>query len=158
MNEAAGRPVIVDAGVGNLGNLVRALEHLGAKPEVTRDPAVVAAGECGLDYFRVFSPRDRQQWQRRTIPLRDGPRFAMLARHYRSQRSSWAGLFPETFLRLGLLRQEWMRRLDVARLHARPHAGTLLYERLFRFPHQRFAEAAQPFIERHLTSPARTRP
>jgi TatD DNase family protein len=34
---------------------------------LARDPAVVAAGECGLDYFRDFSPRDLQRrafaWQ-----------------------------------------------------------------------------------------------
>jgi glutamine amidotransferase len=50
------RPVVVDAGVGNLGNLVRALEHLGAAPEVTRDPRVVAAARClvlpGVGAFR----------------------------------------------------------------------------------------------------------
>jgi TatD DNase family protein len=41
-----------------------------ARPELqalARDPAVVAAGECGLDYFRDFSPRDLQRrafaWQ-----------------------------------------------------------------------------------------------
>jgi TatD DNase family protein len=41
-----------------------------ALPELealARDPVVVAAGECGLDYFRDFSPRDLQRrafgWQ-----------------------------------------------------------------------------------------------
>lgn len=29
--------------------------------EQLRDPAVVAVGECGLDYFRNFSPREAQQ-------------------------------------------------------------------------------------------------
>jgi glutamine amidotransferase len=40
--------LIIDAGVGNLGNLVRALEHVGAEAEVTTDPARVAAGRCLL--------------------------------------------------------------------------------------------------------------
>jgi len=35
--------------------------------DLARDPAVVATGECGLDYFRDFSPRDAQRrvfaWQ-----------------------------------------------------------------------------------------------
>jgi TatD DNase family protein len=35
-----------------------ALEQLGA---MAREPAVVAVGECGLDYFRDFSPRDVQR-------------------------------------------------------------------------------------------------
>ena len=36
----------------------QALSELGT---LARDPAVVAAGECGLDYFRDFSPRDVQR-------------------------------------------------------------------------------------------------
>jgi imidazole glycerol-phosphate synthase subunit HisH len=39
---------VIDAGVGNLGNLVRALEHLGAAAEITRDPARIAASRCLL--------------------------------------------------------------------------------------------------------------
>ncbi|HYN21646.1 MAG TPA: imidazole glycerol phosphate synthase subunit HisH [Thermoanaerobaculia bacterium] len=39
---------VIDAGVGNLGNLVRALEHLGAAAEITRDPARIAVGRCLL--------------------------------------------------------------------------------------------------------------
>jgi len=35
---------VIDAGVGNLGNLCRALEHLGARAELTDDPATVAQG------------------------------------------------------------------------------------------------------------------
>lgn len=37
------QPIIVDAGVGNLGNLERALRRLGAAPEISRDPERVAA-------------------------------------------------------------------------------------------------------------------
>lgn len=39
---------VIDAGVGNLGNLVRALERLDASAEVTLDPERVAAGRCLL--------------------------------------------------------------------------------------------------------------
>ncbi len=38
--------VVIDAGVGNLGNLARALRHLGAECEVTTDPQAVAAARC----------------------------------------------------------------------------------------------------------------
>ena len=42
-------------------------EALPGLEALARDPAVVAAGECGLDYFRDFSPRDLQRrafgWQ-----------------------------------------------------------------------------------------------
>lgn len=39
---------VIDAGVGNLGNLVRALESLGARAEITLDPRQVAEGRCLL--------------------------------------------------------------------------------------------------------------
>ena len=43
------------------------VEALPGLEAVARDPAVVAVGECGLDYFRDFSPRDLQrrafEWQ-----------------------------------------------------------------------------------------------
>jgi len=40
--------VVIDAGVGNLGNLRRALSHLGAEVVVTREPRVVAGARCLL--------------------------------------------------------------------------------------------------------------
>lgn len=42
------RATVIDAGVGNLGNLARALTHLGAEAEVTSDPVAVAASRCLL--------------------------------------------------------------------------------------------------------------
>src|SRR5882672_2166043 len=43
------------------------LEALPELEQLARAPGVVAAGECGLDYFRDFSPRDLQRrafgWQ-----------------------------------------------------------------------------------------------
>jgi glutamine amidotransferase len=40
--------LVIDAGVGNLGNLVRALERVGARVTVTADPERVAAARCLL--------------------------------------------------------------------------------------------------------------
>ena len=55
------RVVVIDAGVGNLGNLMRALAHLGAEAELTIDPRVVAEARClvlpGVGAFRP--PRER---------------------------------------------------------------------------------------------------
>lgn len=42
------RALIIDAGVGNLGNLRRALERIGAEIEISLDPARVAAERCLL--------------------------------------------------------------------------------------------------------------
>jgi glutamine amidotransferase len=39
---------VIDAGVGNLGNLVRALESLGARAEIALDPRRVAEARCLL--------------------------------------------------------------------------------------------------------------
>lgn len=40
--------LVIDAGVGNLGNLVRALERVGGRAEITTDPARVAGSRCLL--------------------------------------------------------------------------------------------------------------
>lgn len=40
--------LVIDAGVGNLGNLVRALEHVGGRAGITADPERVAAARCLL--------------------------------------------------------------------------------------------------------------
>jgi imidazole glycerol-phosphate synthase subunit HisH len=39
---------VVDTGVGNLGNLVRAVEHVGGRAAVTADPARIARARCLL--------------------------------------------------------------------------------------------------------------
>ena len=58
---AATRVTVIDAGVGNLGNLLRALRHLGATAELTTAPAEIAAASClvlpGVGAFRP--PRER---------------------------------------------------------------------------------------------------
>jgi glutamine amidotransferase len=48
LSKTGRRAVVVDAGIGNLGNLVRALQRLDAAAEVTRDPRAVAASRCLL--------------------------------------------------------------------------------------------------------------
>jgi glutamine amidotransferase len=40
--------LVIDAGVGNLGNLARALERVGARVTITADPGRVAAARCLL--------------------------------------------------------------------------------------------------------------
>lgn len=55
------RAVVIDTGVGNLGNLKRALESLGASVDVTSSPEVIAGASClllpGVGAFRP--PRER---------------------------------------------------------------------------------------------------
>lgn len=53
--------IVVDAGVGNLGNLARAVRHLGAAPTVTDEAPIIARGRTillpGVGAFRP--PRER---------------------------------------------------------------------------------------------------
>ena len=66
---ARAHPAVLFATAGvhphHASELTRA--NLPALEAAARDPAVVAAGECGLDYFRDFSPREAQRqafvWQ-----------------------------------------------------------------------------------------------
>lgn len=55
------RATLLDVGVGNLGNLSRAVARLGAEAEITDDPATVAAARClllpGVGAFHP--PRER---------------------------------------------------------------------------------------------------
>jgi imidazole glycerol-phosphate synthase subunit HisH len=48
--------LVIDAGVGNLGNLARAMERVGGRPEITADPERIARSRClllpGVGAFR----------------------------------------------------------------------------------------------------------
>ena len=58
---------------------------------------------------------------------------------------AWLGLWPTmfwTYLRYGFGSQ----RLDPARVRERPHAGVLLYERMFKVPYEEVRAAADAFL------------
>ncbi len=76
----------------------------------------------------------------RTIRHRaaDAWRLALLCRHYPSQRRTWLGLFPGAFVQRFIRRVERAVRFDPDRVTARPHAGVLLYERIFDTPYEQF--------------------
>lgn len=50
------KATVIDAGIGNIGNLVRALRHLGSDVEITCDPAAIRDARClvlpGVGAFR----------------------------------------------------------------------------------------------------------
>jgi LmbE family N-acetylglucosaminyl deacetylase len=99
--------------------------------------------------FRVLSPI-RGGGAITRLRMREALRASMLCWHYRSQRKTWLGLFGESFLKLVVLRREVLHDVAPARVVDPPHARPLFYERRFRFPWERFRDAARPFIERHI--------
>lgn len=95
-------------------------------------------------FFRVQHPIG-DGWRARRIPLREKLANAFLARHYRSQRSTWLALLPLALLAPS---RELTRDVDLGRAAAPPHRGALLYERRFRYPWPRFESFARPFLQR----------
>ena len=90
--------------------------------------------------FRVMHPFG-EGWITRRVSLADGLRVIALLPLYESQRKTWLGLFPETFLKLVIARREFIRNADPQRLTSKPHEGLLFYERRFGYPYERFARA-----------------
>jgi hypothetical protein len=73
-------------------------------------------------------------------------RWMLAVRFFILQRA-WLGLWPTmfwTYWTQGFGTQ----RLDPARVRARPHAGTLLYERMFEVPYEEVRAAADAFLSR----------
>ena len=58
-----------------------------------------------------------------------------------SQIKAWSGLLPGMVMTFARLRAFRYQSLDPARIGERPHAGGLLYERMFRTPYARVREA-----------------
>ena len=96
--------------------------------------------------FRVMSPVNGSGSRRRRISLGDGARVALLARFYRSQRSTWMGLLPEALVKLVILRREVMQEARPEAVLGRPHAGKLFYERRFGVDYESWRACADPFI------------
>lgn len=106
---------------------------------------------CPPPFFSCLRLLPGGEKQRLTYSFAQGWRWAMLCWHYRSQRRTWLGLFPGAFVARVLLRRESIRRCDPRRLADRPHKGTLLYERLFAMPYQRFDELTREFTSKDMS-------
>jgi LmbE family N-acetylglucosaminyl deacetylase len=93
--------------------------------------------------FRVMWPRpENGPVHGYGFGLREGLRMLAMVRHYRSQWRSFAGLLPETAWRYLCVRQVTLQDAGTERLRARPHAGTLFYERRYRVAYETIAAAA----------------
>lgn len=88
-----------------------------------------AAGLPG-PLFRVLAPLPRngpvRTW---SIPWRARRAYLGHCLSYPSQRGTWIGLFPFVLLHYLLRGSQALQPVDTARLHERPHAGPLYYEK-----------------------------
>lgn len=102
-------------------------------------------------------------WSLRQLPSRQAVRFphmslgkrwwtSALCWRYRSQWTTWMGLFPGALLERAILCRECVVRFDLKRLSLRPHPGELLYERRFGMTYRTFAESIGRIAARIRTS------
>lgn len=113
-------------------------------------PMYHGAGRPGR-LFRVHAPlRENGRPLERRLGRAEALRHALLALSYPSQWRTWLGLFPGFAWSRGLRRREWLQPVDRAAFRRRPHAGPLLYERLFGFAYEEFAAAARRDLGEHL--------
>ncbi len=103
---------------------------------------------CIAPFFCVLKPILREGISVRIVRygLADAWRYATVCWRYRSQRRTWLGLFPELFVRRMLGRSDFVYSSDPAIVTGRPHAGTLLYERLFGVPYDYVARVLEETI------------
>lgn len=74
---------------------------------------------------------------------------ALACWRYRSQWRTWLGLFPGALYARAIASRERVVLFESDRLKNRPHAGTLLYERLFSTPYSEFEKYTQQ-VREHL--------
>ena len=103
--------------------------------------------------FRTLVPLRGLSGEALRLTIGEGLRAATLARLYPSQRKTWIGLFPEAFIRYVLLRRMYLLHVDLRAIEQRPHAGTLLYERMGRVSYERFRTTVSSFIAGRLKEP-----
>src|ERR1051325_724579 len=93
--------------------------------------------------YRVLAPL--RIGETRRLSMREVWRRAMLCWRDPSRRRTWLGLWWGLWKR-----DEVVCEASAERVLHPPHEGSLLYERRFRFPRERFFAAARPFIEQRI--------
>jgi LmbE family N-acetylglucosaminyl deacetylase len=97
--------------------------------------------------YRVATPLPGRPRRVRRLPRQLAWRHAWIVWRYPSQRRTWAGLFPGLFVQRALRRREVLIPADAEAIRGRPHPGSLLYERLFRFPYERFRQGVDAYLQ-----------
>lgn len=97
--------------------------------------------------YRVAKPLPGHRLRVRRLPRGLAWRHACIVWRYPSQWRTWVGLFPELFVQRALRRREVLIPADAEAIRGRPHPGPLLYERLFRFPYERFRRGVDAYLQ-----------
>lgn len=127
-----------------------AAERLGILSDAWAFSLYNACG-CPRPLFRVLRPLRHLSADstERTIRYNaiDSVRFAFFCWRFLSQWRTWVGLFPELAFRRVLLRRETVVRFDVTLIRTRPHAGELLYERMFGISYSEVKSSLKPLLD-----------
>ncbi|WP_419253259.1 hypothetical protein ACN2C6_16905 [Caulobacter sp. ErkDOM-YI] len=87
--------------------------------------------------FRACAPiPENGQVQRLSLSPREWIAFAAAVRFFPSQAKTWLALWPSMFLTFLVRGGFGYQTLAAGRVRERPHAGPLLYERLFKTPYR----------------------
>jgi hypothetical protein len=97
--------------------------------------------------YRVATPLPGRRLRVRRLPRGLAWRHACIVWRYPSQRRTWVGLFPELCVQRALRRREVLIPADAEAIRGRPHPGSLLYERLFHFPYERFRQGVDAYLQ-----------
>jgi LmbE family N-acetylglucosaminyl deacetylase len=116
--------------------------------DMCREFPVYTGFEAG-PLFRVMKPI-RNGAHVRKLSFGEGLRSAFQCWRYPSQYRTWAGLFPEAFVRFAVLRREQTAPIERERVRRLPHSGVLLYERMFGVKANDFMKATYVIRERIL--------
>ena len=103
---------------------------------------------CGVSgqFFRVIAPlKENGQLVTRKVAFREAFKNLLLCSKYKSQRKTWAGLFPEAFLKIAVCRKEFLQPVQTQRTRERPHRGKLFYERRFGVKFEDFMDKTKNF-------------
>ena len=100
--------------------------------------------------FRVLLPIPTStRTLTRKLKLSEALLHTLSVLRYTSQWKTWMGLLPELIYQRLLRRREILQAVSVSALSHQPHAGPLLYERLFGYTYQQFHIAADQFLKNH---------
>lgn len=110
------------------GISIKAIEKVGALEKSYQYPLYNRLN-CIGPFFRVLYPiPSNGEIQIKKIPFFRRIRFLSYLAVYKSQRKTWLGLFPATFIHYTFKKSQILQKVTALHELRRPHSGTLYYE------------------------------